>query len=136
LARKFKRLFHEFFLKVTKVKIVNPAKLSLPLYIKPFNEASEAVRMKFRYLDLRHLWLQKNLKLRSSLVLKMRNFLAQEDFVDVETPTLFRRTPGGAREFIVPTRFENQYYSLVQSPQQFKQLLMVGGVSKYYQIAR
>ena len=63
-------------------------------------------------------------------------FLQNEGFVDIETPTLFRRTPGGAQEFVVPSHLEGHFYCLVQSPQQFKQLLMVGGVEKYYQIAR
>ena len=93
-------------------------------------------RLKHRYLDLRHLSLQENLRLRSEVVLKMRNFLSENGFIEVETPTLFRRTPGGAREFLVPTHTEDHFFSLVQSPQQFKQLLMIGSVDKYFQIAR
>lgn len=121
---------------VDSVKVVNPARSNLPFYIKPFNQANEALRLKYRYLDLRHIWMQNNLKMRSDITLKMRNFLADNGFTEVETPTLFRRTPGGAREFIVPTHVEGQFYSLVQSPQQFKQLLMAGGLGKYFQIAR
>merc|ERR1712018_104747 len=104
--------------------------------IKPYNEANEPLRLKHRFLDLRHKLLQDNLKTRTEMMYKMRNFLCDNGFMEVETPTLFRRTPGGAREFVVPTHIEDHFYSLVQSPQQFKQLLMVGGVNKYYQIAR
>ena len=121
---------------VTKVNEINRAKLKLPFYIKPHNTAKESLRLQHRYLDLRHSWIQDNLKVRSDMTLKMRQFLQSEGFLDIETPTLFRRTPGGAQEFVVPTHLEDHFYSLVQSPQQFKQLLMVGGVEKYYQIAR
>ena len=76
------------------------------------------------------------MRLRSEVMHKMRNFLVESGFIEVETPTLFRRTPGGAREFLVPTHVPDHFFSLVQSPQQFKQLLMVGGVGKYFQIAR
>ena len=99
--------------------------------------------------------MQRNLRLRSEIVMKMREYLVGHGFVDIETPTLFRRTPGvsllnhlnisnitfclylqGAQEFIVPTRAPGKFYSLVQSPQQFKQLLMIGGFDRYFQIAR
>lgn len=123
-------------IQVESVKSLNISNVNLPMYIKSHNEADEYIRLKHRYLDLRNLWLQKNLKLRSDLTLKVRNFMADSGFIEVETPTLFRRTPGGAREFLVPTHHKDQFYSLVQSPQQFKQLLMVGGVGKYFQIAR
>merc|ERR1712062_759531 len=117
-------------------KSINLSEVKLPFYIKPYNEAQEPLRLKHRYLDLRHLTLQENLRLRSEVVLKMRNFLSDNGFIEVETPTLFRRTPGGAREFLVPTHTEDHFFSLVQSPQQFKQLLMIGSVDKYFQIAR
>jgi aspartyl-tRNA synthetase len=126
----------EIEVQLESVKSINQSEVKLPFYVKSFNEAQESLRLKHRYLDLRHLWLQENLRLRSEVMLKMRNFLAENGFIEVETPTLFRRTPGGAREFLVPTHIEDHYFSLVQSPQQFKQLLMIGGVGKYFQIAR
>ena len=66
--------------------------------------------------------------------MKMREFLVSKRFLDIETPTMFRRTPGGAKEFVVPTHIKDKFYSLVQSPQQFKQLLMVGGLDRYFQV--
>ncbi|XP_049603175.1 aspartate--tRNA ligase, mitochondrial [Syngnathus scovelli] len=109
----------------------------LPFEIKDFVKKSESLRMQFRYLDLRSSRLQKNLRLRSQLVMKMREYLCNvHDFVDVETPTLFKRTPGGAKEFVVPSRDPGRFYALPQSPQQFKQLLMVAGIDRYFQVAR
>lgn len=110
---------------------------TLPFEIKDFVKKSESLRMQYRYLDLRSSQMQRNLRLRSQLVMKMREYLCNlHDFVDVETPTLFKRTPGGAKEFIVPSREPGRFYSLPQSPQQFKQLLMVAGIDRYFQIAR
>ncbi|KAM3605351.1 uncharacterized protein V6R79_024373 [Siganus canaliculatus] len=109
----------------------------LPFEIKDFVKKSESLRMQYRYLDLRSSQMQKNLRLRSQLVMKMREYLCNlHGFVDVETPTLFKRTPGGAKEFVVPSREPGRFYSLPQSPQQFKQLLMVAGIDRYFQIAR
>ncbi|KAM4728423.1 aspartate--tRNA ligase, mitochondrial [Anableps anableps] len=109
----------------------------LPFEIKDFVKKSESLRMQYRYLDLRSSQMQKNLRLRSQLVMKMREYLCNmHGFVDVETPTLFKRTPGGAKEFVVPSREPGLFYSLPQSPQQFKQLLMVAGVDRYFQVAR
>uniref|UniRef100_A0A3Q3G6A1 Aspartyl-tRNA synthetase 2, mitochondrial n=1 Tax=Labrus bergylta TaxID=56723 RepID=A0A3Q3G6A1_9LABR len=118
------------------VEILNVCQ-KLPFEIKDFVKKSESLRMQYRYLDLRSSQMQQNLRLRSELVMKMREYLCKEHgFVDVETPTLFKRTPGGAKEFVVPSREPGRFYSLPQSPQQFKQLLMVAGVDRYFQIAR
>ncbi|XP_028832569.1 aspartate--tRNA ligase, mitochondrial isoform X3 [Denticeps clupeoides] len=105
------------------------------------NKKSEGLRMQYRYLDLRSSQMQYNLRLRSRLVMKMREYLCNlHGFVDVETPTLFKRTPGGAKEFVVPSGEPGRFYSLPQSPQQFKQLLMVAGIDRphcrYFQLAR
>ncbi|XP_071347995.1 aspartate--tRNA ligase, mitochondrial [Trachinotus anak] len=109
----------------------------LPFEIKDFVKKSESLRMQYRYLDLRSSQMQRNLRLRSQLVMKMREYLCNvHDFVDVETPTLFKRTPGGAKEFVVPSREPGRFFSLPQSPQQFKQLLMVAGIDRYFQMAR
>uniref|UniRef100_A0A667Y9M8 Aspartyl-tRNA synthetase 2, mitochondrial n=1 Tax=Myripristis murdjan TaxID=586833 RepID=A0A667Y9M8_9TELE len=118
------------------VEVFNTCR-KLPFEIKDFVKKSEALRMQYRYLDLRSSQMQYNLRLRSQLVMKMREYLCNiHGFVDVETPTLFKRTPGGAKEFLVPSREPGRFYSLPQSPQQFKQLLMVAGIDRYFQLAR
>uniref|UniRef100_A0A8C4KJE6 Aspartyl-tRNA synthetase 2, mitochondrial n=1 Tax=Dromaius novaehollandiae TaxID=8790 RepID=A0A8C4KJE6_DRONO len=122
--------------KVETAEVLNSCK-KLPFEIKDFIKKSEALRMQYRYLDLRSFQLQYNLRLRSQIVMRMREYLCNlHGFVDVETPTLFKRTPGGAKEFLVPSREAGKFYSLPQSPQQFKQLLMVGGLDRYFQVAR
>ncbi|XP_023865330.1 aspartate--tRNA ligase, mitochondrial isoform X2 [Salvelinus sp. IW2-2015] len=118
------------------VEILNVCR-KLPFEIKDSVKKSESLRMQYRYLDLRSSQMQYNLRLRSQLVMKMREYLCNvHGFVDVETPTLFKRTPGGAKEFVVPSREPGRFYSLPQSPQQFKQLLMVAGIDRYFQLAR
>uniref|UniRef100_A0A8C5ETP7 Aminoacyl-transfer RNA synthetases class-II family profile domain-containing protein n=1 Tax=Gouania willdenowi TaxID=441366 RepID=A0A8C5ETP7_GOUWI len=118
------------------VEVFNKSR-KLPFELKEFVKKSESLRMQYRYLDLRSTPMQRNLRLRSQLLMKMREYLCNvHGFVDVETPTLFKRTPGGAKEFVVPSREPGRFYSLPQSPQQFKQLLMVAGVDRYFQIAR
>ncbi|XP_064535213.1 aspartate--tRNA ligase, mitochondrial isoform X2 [Drosophila montana] len=120
-----------------KVDVLNAAKKNLPFEIRKFNRAGERLRLTHRYLDLRFNDMQHNLRLRSAVIMRMREYLINYlGFVEVETPTLFRRTPGGAQEFVVPTRKAGHFYSLVQSPQQFKQMLMSGGIDRYFQVAR
>lgn len=117
--------------------VLNESKKNLPIEMRNFNRAKETLRLEHRYLDLRFSDMQKNLRTRSKVLMKMREYLINHcGFVEVETPTLFRRTPGGAQEFVVPSRKAGMFYSLVQSPQQFKQMLMVGAIDRYFQIAR
>ncbi|XP_017784300.1 PREDICTED: aspartate--tRNA ligase, mitochondrial [Nicrophorus vespilloides] len=122
---------------VKSLEVLNECKSQLPFNIREFQKAKESLRMQYRYLDMRFPEMQRNLRVRSKMLKNMREFLVDDcGFVDVETPTLFKATPGGAQEFVVPTRFPGQFYSLVQSPQQFKQMLMAGGIDRYFQIAR
>ena len=123
-----------FEVELKDVLETSPAKSNLPIQQSKHVGAKEALRMQYRYLDLRNPALQRNLILRSQITMSMRQFLVDKGFLDIETPTLFRRTPGGAKEFVVPTRLQGKFYSLVQSPQQFKQLLMVGGLDRYFQV--
>ncbi|CEG44518.1 aspartate-trna ligase [Plasmopara halstedii] len=111
--------------------------VNLPLQVATGSDiANEDTRLRHRYLDLRRSALQQNLVIRSKISLATRNFLCSEGFLEIETPTLFKSTPEGAREFLVPTRTAGQFYALTQSPQQYKQLLMVGGLDRYFQLAR
>lgn len=119
------------------LKILSEAK-SLPFSIQSSGyEISEEKRLKYRYLDLRRERLKRNLILRQEVIHEARNFLKDNGFIEVETPILTKSTPEGARDFLVPSRLQpGKFYALPQSPQQYKQLLMVAGIEKYFQIAR
>ena len=116
--------------------ILNTSKTP-PFYINEDVEVDENVRLKYRYLDLRRTKLKENIILRTRVVKFMRDFLEQRGFLDIETPILLKSTPEGARDYLIPSRlWPGKFYALPQSPQQVKQLLMVAGMEKYYQIAR
>ena len=127
----------EFEIQAEKLEILNQAE-ALPIAIDTDGyEIGEESRMKHRYLDLRRPRLQKNLKMRAEIIKFIRDFLAERDFVEIETPILGKSTPEGARDYLVPSRFHSgKFYALPQSPQQYKQLLMAAGFEKYFQIAK
>jgi aspartyl-tRNA synthetase len=121
---------------VSELEVLNPS-APLPFQIDDHIEVGEEARLKYRYLDLRRSGPASAIRLRSKVYQAIREVLGRRDFVEVETPTLTRSTPEGARDFVVPARLHpGSWYALPQSPQLFKQLLMVGGVERYYQIAR
>ncbi|KAI8083923.1 tRNA synthetases class II-domain-containing protein [Thamnidium elegans] len=121
---------------ISKLYCLNPATPTLPFWPNQVQMPNEEVRLRYRYLDLRSDQLQHNIRLRSLTANTVRNYLTENGFTEIETPTLFKSTPEGAREFIVPTRKRGQFYALPQSPQQHKQMLMAAGFDRYFQIAR
>jgi aspartyl-tRNA synthetase len=126
----------EIEIKVEKLTILNFAKLP-PFTIEDDTDGGDELRMQYRYLDLRRNSVQQKLMLRNKVALETRVYLNSQNFLDVETPVLIKSTPEGARDFVVPSRMnEGQFYALPQSPQTFKQLLMVSGFDRYYQIVK
>lgn len=123
-------------IKATEIAILNSAKTP-PFTIEDETDGGDDLRMKYRYLDLRRNTVQENIIFRSKLAMAVRNYLSGNDFIEVETPFLIKSTPEGARDFVVPSRLnQGQFYALPQSPQTFKQLLMVSGLDKYFQIVK
>lgn len=126
----------EVEIKVSDLTLLNGSKLP-PFTIEDNTDGGEELRMQYRYLDLRRNPVQEKLRLRNKVSLETRKYLDSQDFLDVETPVLIKSTPEGARDFVVPSRMnEGQFYALPQSPQTFKQLLMVSGFDRYYQIVK
>lgn len=123
-------------IKLSNIKIISVSKTP-PLIIENTTDALEDVRLKYRYLDLRRPIMQQHLEMRFKFLLSIRNYLSKIGFTEVETPTLTKPTPEGARDYVVPTRLgPNRFYALPQSPQIYKQLLMISGIEKYFQIAK
>jgi aspartyl-tRNA synthetase len=126
----------EIEIKVSDLKILNASKTP-PFTIEDETDGGDELRMQYRYLDLRRNPVQQKLMLRNKVALETRIYLNSQDFLDVETPVLIKSTPEGARDFVVPSRMnQGQFYALPQSPQTFKQLLMVSGFDRYYQIVK
>ncbi|WP_046755927.1 aspartate--tRNA ligase [Kordia jejudonensis] len=121
---------------VTKLTVLN-ASLLPPFTIEDETDGGEDIRMKYRYLDIRRNPVKDSLIFRHKVTMEVRKYLSEQEFIEVETPYLIKSTPEGARDFVVPSRMnEGQFYALPQSPQTFKQLLMVGGMDKYFQIVK
>ncbi|MBE0639842.1 MAG: aspartate--tRNA ligase [Bacteroidales bacterium] len=135
-AKNLKMPTGEIEIFVDQFEVLNPAKLP-PFTIEDQTDGGDELRMKFRYLDLRRNTVKNNLMLRHRMAIETRNYLDQQHFVEIETPVLMKSTPEGARDFVVPSRMnQGEFYALPQSPQTFKQLLMVAGFDRYYQIVK
>jgi aspartyl-tRNA synthetase len=136
LAKNDKMPTGDIEIKVTGIRVLNPAKLP-PFLIEDETDGGDDIRMKYRYLDLRRNPIRASLQLRHHVGREVRNYLDKQDFIEVETPVLIKSTPEGARDFVVPSRMNpGEFYALPQSPQTFKQLLMVSGFDRYYQIVK
>ena len=121
---------------VSEIVVLNPAQTP-PFTIEENTDGGDELRMKYRYLDIRRSSVRRNLELRHHMAVETRNYLSKQDFLEVETPVLIKSTPEGARDFLVPSRIHGgQFYALPQSPQTFKQLLMVAGIDRYFQIVK
>ncbi len=126
----------EIEIEVTELKVLNTSQVP-PFTIEDVSDGGDDLRMKYRYLDLRRTLVRENLILRHRMAMAVRNYLSGQNFVEVETPMLIKSTPEGARDFVVPSRMNpGEFYALPQSPQQYKQLLMVAGFDRYFQIVR
>lgn len=126
----------EIEIRVSGLKILNTSAVP-PFTIEDETDGGEELRMKYRYLDLRRAPIRKNLELRHRLSIAVRNYLDKQDFFEIETPYLIKSTPEGARDFVVPSRMnQGEFYALPQSPQTFKQLLMIAGYDRYYQLVK
>ncbi|HEU5290128.1 MAG TPA: aspartate--tRNA ligase [Cyclobacteriaceae bacterium] len=136
LAKNDKMSTGEIEIKVTELIVLNAAKTP-PFTIEDNTDGGDDLRMKYRYLDLRRTPVRESLQLRHKMAQQTRAYLDSQDFIEVETPVLIKSTPEGARDFVVPSRMNNgEFYALPQSPQTFKQLLMVSGFDRYYQIVK
>lgn len=121
---------------VEKINILDKANTP-PIYIKDNDDVAENLKLKYRYLDMRKPSVQKNLKLRSDIIRTVREYMYNNDFIEVETPFLTKPTPEGARDYVVPSRLEpGEFYALPQSPQLFKQILMIGSLDRYFQVVK
>jgi len=126
----------EIEIEVKELTILNEAKTP-PFTIEDQSDGGDDLRMKYRYLDIRRNPVRRNLELRHRMAMLVRNYLSDRDFLEIETPMLIKSTPEGARDFVVPSRMNpGEFYALPQSPQQYKQLLMVAGMDRYFQIVR
>ena len=126
----------EIEMHVQDIEVLNES-LTPPFYVNEESDVEETIRLKYRYLDLRRRRMASNLQLRHNVVKFIRDYLSNREFLEIETPILMKSTPEGARDYLVPSRvYPGQFFALPQSPQQLKQLLMMGGIEKYFQIAR